>query len=70
MRKITKEEYGEVFGSNPITVKDLKKELEKYDDNLVVINRLSSFDESISFIKLEDIVYWAENISGSVLMIR
>lgn len=69
MRKITKEEYG-VFGSNPITVKDLKKELEKYDDNLVIINGLSSFDESVSSIKLEDIVYWAENISGSVLMIR
>ncbi|MBR9961145.1 hypothetical protein KE503_07685 [Anaerostipes sp. Marseille-Q3525] len=59
-----------VFGSNPITIKDLKKELEKYDDNLVVVNGLSSFDESVSSIKLEDIIYWAENISGSVLMIK
>lgn len=68
--KLPKKNMGGVFGSNPITIKDLKNELEKYDDDLVIINGLSPFDESVSSIKLEDIVYWAENVSGSVLMIR
>lgn len=72
-KKLTREDYGEVFGRNPVTGRDLISKLEKFDKDLIIISGINTYNETITTLKeidVQDIVL--DNgtlISGSVVLI-
>ena len=72
-KKLTKEDYGGVFGHNPVTVRDLISKLEKFDKDLIIISGINTYNETITTLKeidVQDVVL--DNgtlISGLVVLI-
>lgn len=81
MRKITKEEYAnhERYAPRyPMTVGELIQKLQQFDEDLIIINRIPSFNGSISKVSLEEVcmlkneglIYSEPTVSGVAVVIR
>ena len=72
-KKLTREDYGGVFGRNPVTVRDLISKLEKFDKDLIIISGINTYNETITTLKeidVQDIVLDNGTLmSGSVVLI-
>mgnify|MGYP004512458059 CR=1 FL=1 len=81
VNKLTKEDYAnhERYAPRyPMTVGELIQKLQQFDENLIIINRIPSFNGSISKVNCEK-VYLLENeklihsvpaVSGMAIVIR
>ena len=67
-KKLTREDYGGVFGRNPVTVRDLISKLEKFDKDLIIISGINTYNETITTLK-EIVLDNGMLISGSVVLI-
>lgn len=79
--KLTKEDYvnHEIYAPRyPITVGELIEKLQQFDEDLIIINRIPSFNGSISKVSLEEVymlkneglIYSEPTVSGVAVVIR
>lgn len=79
--KLTKEDYAnhERYAPRyPMTVGELIQKLQQFDENLIIINRIPSFNGSISKVSLEEVcmlkneglIHSEPTTSGAAVVIR
>lgn len=80
-KKLTKEDYAshEKYAPRyPVTVGELIQKLQQFDEDLIIINRIPSFNGSISKVSLEEVcmlkkeglIYSEPTVSGVAVVIR